>query len=221
MKKHLATLKHYGWAVVLAVVLAMFIRSKITEAYRIPSGAMSPALESGDVIFVAKWPFGVKVWGMNLYSGRVPRHGEVVVFSPFPEQSIEYIKRVVAVGGEKIEIKKGQVFINSRSMVVPGGDSKAACGRERLFNGVTYAVCWEQPLMDDLPETVVPAGSVFVLGDLRTRQPGSKRHGWGIVPFSHVTGSAVMTWLSIEPSGSGRGNLFSRIRFERMLRGID
>jgi signal peptidase I len=220
-----ALIRDYGGTIVIAVFVALMIRFFLVEAYRIPSAAMRPVLEPGDTIFVAKWPFGLRIPGLNIRftSPRLPKHGEVVVFSLDDESSRDYIKRIVGVEGDSIEVKDGHLLVNQ----VPAeiiGSGKSNCAEEKTSEGSTYPVCYEHPALEDIPATKVPAGSVFLLGDFR----GGAHHelntdipvkSWGIFPITSLRGSALWIWLSVEPhSGSSGG--FPNFRFDRMFRRI-
>jgi signal peptidase I len=217
------TLRDYGAAILVAVLLALLIRSFLIEAYRIPSASMKPTLEAGDTIFVWKSAFGLRLPGARtpISGTRQPRHGEVVIFSPPSDPARDYIKRVVGMPGDVVELKRGQLWLNGRNVTQDHGAS-ALCGQERL-HGVAYGVCWEPPLLEDQAPVKVPPGSVFVLGDLRTRSSElGRRAGIGIIPMDAIKAKALLIWLSIEPRGSAApaSGWFSRIRFERMFRSI-
>ena len=216
-------LRDYGSTVVIAVLIAVAIRFFVIEAYRIPSQAMRPTLEAGDTIFVAKWPFGLHFPGAadSLTQGRLPERGEVVVFSSPSDQRRDYIKRVVGMPGETVEIKAGHLLLNGTEMTFSRQSS--TCGTESLPDGMSIPACWEPPLMEDFPKVTVPRDSVFVIGDFRARNSGN--HGaektWGLVPRSMLRGKALWIWLSVETQASGEsGSWFPRFRFDRMFKRI-
>lgn len=223
----LALLRDYGKTLLVAVLVALSIRFFVIEAYRIPSSAMRPALEPGDTIFVAKWPFGVRIPGISVaFTGsRNPVHGEVVVFSIQQDDSArDYIKRVVGLPGDLVEVKAGKLSVNQQAMEVPGSEH-ANCATERTLEGLTYPVCFETPALEDFGPEKVPEGSVFLLGDLRKK---SQREGieapvksWGLHPVSALRGSALWIWLSVDPQGrGGTTGVFPDLRFDRMFRRI-
>src|SRR6476646_4023800 len=118
-----SAIKQYGGAVIAAVIVALFIRFFVIEAYRIPSTSMRPTLEPGDTIFVSKWPFGLRFpWSTDAFTkGRAPTRGEVVVFSSPYEPERDYIKRVVAIPGDTVEMKRGHVILNGKDLTLPTG----------------------------------------------------------------------------------------------------
>ncbi|MEK6705798.1 MAG: signal peptidase I [Bdellovibrionota bacterium] len=218
-------LRTYGIVAVIAVAVALTIRVFIIEAYRIPSQAMKPTLEAGDLIFVAKASFGFHVPWLNTVFGkaRKPQRGEVVVFSPQGEPKQNYIKRVIALGGETVQVSKGHISLNGIPLQADLAKN-AVCGMETLTKNKSYQVCWEPPLIEDFGPAIVPEESVFVIGDFRSMPDEYKKRSstWGIVPLSSLNGSALWIWLSIEPDSLEKmGGWFPRFRFERMFRRIN
>jgi signal peptidase I len=220
-------LRDYGGTVLIAVVVALLIRFFLIEAYRIPSPAMRPTLEPGDTIFVEKWPFGLRLpWTDDpLTTPRRPRHGEVVVFTFEGAQTRDYIKRVLGLPGDTVEVQNGIFLLNGKSTEVPG-TRKADCATETTPEGTQYGVCFDPPLIENFAPKVVPENSFFVLGDFRGRtdkEVGADKniHAWGIFPMTSLRGSALWLWLSLDPGNRGSANgLFPSIRFDRMFRRI-
>jgi signal peptidase I len=220
-------LRDYGGTVLIAVIVALLIRFFLFEAYRIPSIAMRPALEPGDTIFVEKWPFGLRLPGTEnaFTSARKPHHGEIVVFSLEDSQKRDYIKRVLGLPGDTVEIRNGVFFLNGKSMEVPRS-RHSDCANESTPEGASYAVCFDPPLIENFEPTKVPDGSYFVVGDFRGRpakETGIEKnlHAWGIFPLNSLRGSALWIWLSLDPQNRGSANgLFPSIRFDRMFRRV-
>lgn len=211
-------LREYGVVVIVAMALALGVRAWVVEAYRVPSSAMRPTLEAGDTIFAVK---------SALRPGPLGR-GEVVVFRGVGRQgNRDFVKRVVGLAGDRVALKGGRLWLNGQSVALPvsaeASRNDELCGGEQLGERL-YRVCWDPPLADDMPEEVVPAGSVFVLGDLRSRTVLDPRYrvGWGAIPETVVLARAGWIWLSIESAqGPNAGGWFSRLRFERMFRRIE
>jgi signal peptidase I len=215
--------RDYGSAILVAVAVALFLRMLVIEAYRIPTSAMHPTLEPGDTIFVAKWPLG--------FDRKVAR-GDVVVFAGPADPDRDYIKRAIGIEGDTVEVKKGRVILNGQPLAAnpapqsgsaPLRAADAPCGQEVIPGGRSYEICWEPPLNEDFGPEKVPAGSIFVLGDLRNQGPADakKRRTWGIVPVNSVRGKARWIWLSIEPLAPGLSPVrFPNFRFERLFRSI-
>lgn len=215
--------REYGLAISLAVLFALSVRFFVIEAYRIPSVAMRPTLEPGDTIFVAKWTFGLRLPGQDLpfTQGRSPYRGEVVVYSPPSDQNRDYVKRVIGLPGDTIKVAQGKVYLNGTNLNVGAQQKNTLCGKEKVDDHA-YEVCWEPPLSDNYGPEKVPPGMIFVMGDLRSKTPDTKKQtSWGMIPMAAVKAKALWVWLSIEPkANSGSQSWFSRMRLERMFRRI-
>jgi len=193
-----------AWMVAIAIVLiakggALAIRHTLVEAFKIPSGAMIPTLRIGDHIFVKKG---------NADVGR----GDVVVFE-FPlDRSTDYVKRVVAVGGDTVEVRNDIVSINGTELPqaeiknepnpCPAETGEEGCNFARETSGDrTYTIMFAGRLAPDAPRLVVPEGHVFVLGDNRDNSYDSRK--WGFVPVDHIKGKATLIWWSKQLSRVG------------------
>lgn len=207
----LRLIRDYGLAILVATGVALLIRSMVFEAYRLPSDVMRPALFPGDLILVAKWPYGIRPSydSSPWISGRPPRAGEVVVYSPPDDPRNTYIRRVMAVAGEWAGLSKGRLVLNHRLLEFIPGDN-AVCGRE-VHPKSHYEICLEPPLLEDYEERQVPPGSVFVAGDLRTQNSKYKR-GHGIVPISSIRAEARWVWYSVDTHGN--------LKLDRMFKSI-
>ncbi|MCM2277715.1 MAG: signal peptidase I [Oligoflexia bacterium] len=203
-------IRDYAWAIGIAVVAALLIRAFVIEAYRIPTEAMKPTLQPGDTIFVAKWPFGIR--------RRAPVRGEVVLISD-RASARDYLRRIVGLPGDLIELKKGRLLVNGAPAEVKiDSELGTDCGVETLPGGKSHGLCWNSAA---LPETKapqrVPPDSVFAISDLRS--DAGTAPSWGIFPISVIKGSALWIWLSIEPGKpAGTG---PRLRKARMFRRIE
>ena len=208
-------LRDYGSAILIAVTVAVLIRYFAIEAYRIPTSAMRPTLEPGDTIFVTKWPIG--------FNRKVDR-GDVLVFGSPTEPGRDYVKRVLGLTGDTVEVKKGRFSLNGKPAAAAGESPTAACGHEVISPARSYNVCWELPLNEDFGPVKVPENAIFVLGDLRNQSASDlkKRRSWGIIPLEAVKGRAQWIWLSVEPHNNGISPArFPNFRFERMFRRIE
>jgi signal peptidase I len=206
-----AIVRDYGLTVMVAVLVALLIRSFLIEAYRIPSPAMRPALEPGDTIFVQKWSYR-------------PERGDVVVYTSQEEGARDYIRRVIGLPGDRVQVLDGRVTVNMLPLEV-NMDPKGNCGEERGPGGPAYPVCWEPPYEEDSGVVQVPDGSLFLLGDYRTAnrwtpsrnyRAGKPLRNWAVAPIDAVKGRARWIWLSVEPDAGW----FPRFRFDRMFRRI-
>ncbi len=215
-------IRDYSLAIGASIGVALFIRFFVVEAYRMPSRAMQPAVEAGDTLFVAKYAYGLRIPGADRrLSEHPPNYGDVAVLE-FPEEpGREYIKRVVGLPGDKVQLIKGALVLNGKTITSPPV-GEALCTTESLPNAFTYSVCMEPPLLSTETMITVPPGHAFVVGDFRTAPDEIRKlRIQGVVPFTNLHGKAQFVWLSIQPPASASGgDWFSRIRFNRIFQRI-
>ena len=184
--------REYAEAILIAVFLALFIRTFVVQAFKIPSGSMKPTLLVGDHILVNKFIYGVKIpfLDITLIPFKEPKRGDIVVFK-FPEDpKKDFIKRVIAVAGDTVQIRDKKVYINGKPFEDPYGaylDPHAIPGKI-------------QP-RDNLGPITVPPKSLFVMGDNRDYSYDSRF--WGFVDLSAVKGKAFMIYWSWDKENSG------------------
>lgn len=185
------------------VILAVFLlRSFLVEPFRIPSGSMIPTLGIGDFILVNKFAYGVRLplSHIKVVDLGSPRRGDVVVFRYPPEPSVDYIKRVVGVPGDRVGYFDKVLYINGEA-VTRSADARVVEGEgpriallDEVIDGRTYQVQWYvgQPSVEG--EVTVPEGAYFVMGDNRDNSKDSRF--WGFVPDDHLVGRAFLIWMS-------------------------
>lgn len=181
--KKKSTFREYAEAIGMALLLALFIRTFIVQAFKIPSGSMIPTLQIGDHILVNKLSYGVRIpfWGY-LVKYRKPQRGDVVVFV-FPEdRSKDFIKRVIAVAGDTVEIRGKRVYINGQPVEDPHAHFEGEGGGGPVF------------IRDDYGPVQVPENHVFMMGDNRDRSYDSRF--WGFVNLDDVKGKAFLIYWS-------------------------
>jgi signal peptidase I len=176
------------------------VKRSLIEAFKIPAASMIPTLEIGDRVMVDK-------------RSRQPARGDVIVFE-FPlDRSTTYVKRVVALGGDTVEVRGGKLIVNGKDVWrerVQNGcpEGSADSGRpcviwEETFDDRRYQVAIEpDPVRGDLERRLVPRGSVFVLGDNRDNTSDSRV--WGPVPLENVTGTVRFIYWSTDERGQTR-----------------
>lgn len=228
--------------VVWALVMAMAIRSVLVQPFRIPSGSMQPTLQVGDYIIVSKWSYGYSRFSFApfvfLPKGRVlasqPHRGDVIVFRPSHEPNVDYVKRLIGLPGDEIQMKNGVLFINGSAVqreLLGLRDFKEESGnfvrllayKETLPDGKSYTTFDRQPdnLLDDTPIYRVPAGNFFMMGDDRDNSDDS-RQNVGYVPYDRLVGKAEFVFASWEPQSSvlKPWTLFTDFRPSRLIKGI-
>jgi len=208
--------------IVQALLLALVIRTFLFQPFSIPSGSMRPTLLEGDYLFVTKWAYGYSnaslPFSPDLFSGRIwgssPERGDVVVFKFPPNPSLDYIKRVIGLPGDRIQMRGGQLFINGEAVPrVKTGEidnpditemnRPVEVWRETLPNGVSYDTLdlSHNGIGDDTREFVVPAGHYFMMGDNRDNSTDS-RFSVGYVPAENLVGRANIIFFSIAGGAS-------------------
>jgi signal peptidase I len=196
--KSKSTFREYAEAIGMALLLALFIRTFIVQAFKIPSGSMIPTLQIGDHILVNKLAYGIRVplYGHYLVDfGKVQR-GDVIVFI-FPEdRSKDFIKRVVGVAGDTVEIRGKKISINGKQVEDPHGHFEGDDPQNIL-----------PASRDDYGPAKVPENQLFVMGDNRDRSYDSRF--WGFVNLDDVRGKAFLIYWSWD--GSDRW-----VRWERL-----
>jgi len=176
-------------ALVIAIILALFIRTFVVQAFKIPSGSMQNTLLIGDYILVNKFIFGVKVPFSNVtvIPIKAPQRGDIIVFKYPEDPTKDFIKRVVALGGDTVRIENKKVFVNGELQEHP---------RAIHVDSRTFPKDF-QP-RDNYGPVVVPEGKLFVMGDNRDESNDSRF--WGFVDVSAVRGKAFMIYWSWDKS---------------------
>ncbi|MBU1205395.1 MAG: signal peptidase I [Proteobacteria bacterium] len=183
--KKKSTFREYAEAIVVALLLALLIRTFVVQAFKIPSGSMEPTLVIGDHILVNKFIYGIKFpfTSIRLFPLYKPQRGEVVVFIYPLDPSKDFIKRVVAVEGDTVKIVNKKLFINGSE----AADSYAVYKEDTVFPA-------EMQKRDNFGPVTVPPGSLFVMGDNRDRSLDSRF--WGFVPLEDLRGKAFIIYWS-------------------------
>ncbi|WP_048647806.1 signal peptidase I [Nitratireductor soli] len=208
--------------IVQALLLALVIRTFLFQPFSIPSGSMRPTLLEGDYLFVTKWAYGYSRHSLPfsppIFSGRIwgsePARGDVVVFKFPPNPSIDYIKRVIGLPGDTIQMREGMLYINNEAVErekvgqiddpdITEMDRPVDLYRETLPNGVAYETLDLTPngIGDNTREFVVPEGHYFMMGDNRDNSADS-RFSVGFVPAENLVGRANVIFFSIAGGAS-------------------
>jgi signal peptidase I len=202
-----------------AVVLALLVRTFMFQPFSTPANSMAPTLVLGDHFFVSKTTYGYSRYsfpfGLVRFSGRVfgtkPAYGDIVVFRLPKDQSTDYVKRVVGLPGDRIQMKAGQLIINGQPVArerMPDLSGADVCGagstkpmkrwRERLPNGVTHETldCVDNGFYDNTYEYVVPAGHYFMMGDNRDNSSDSRAMSQvGYIPYENLVGRFAVKYV--------------------------
>ncbi|SKA36055.1 signal peptidase I [Consotaella salsifontis] len=204
--------------IVQALLLALVIRTFLFQPFSIPSGSMMPTLLVGDYLFVSKWSYGYSHFSLplspDLFSGRIlasePERGDIVVFRKPNEVDTDYIKRLIGLPGDRVQMRNGVLYLNDEpvkrepaGMFIADDGTEVQQYRETLPNGVSYITLDLNPnsTADNTREFLVPAGHYFMMGDNRDNSLDS-RFDVGYVPFENLVGKARVIFFSIEGDDS-------------------
>lgn len=227
----------------VAIVIAMGFRSFLFEPFNIPSGSMIPTLLVGDYLFVSKYSYGYSRYsfpfGAVPFDGRAlagdPERGDVVVFRLPSNVSVDYIKRIVGLPGDTVQLKDGSLYINEtlikrqslgKKMISLGyRDVEVEEFEEVMDNGKSYVIreFSNSDQMDNTPLFKVPEGHYFMMGDNRDRSKDSRFADVGYVPYENLIGRAEFMFFSVDQSA----RLWEvwkwpfAIRFTRIFSSID
>ena len=191
-KSGLHALRENIEAIIIAVILALFIRTFVVQAFKIPSGSMKQTLLIGDHILVSKFIYGVKIpfSDITVIPIKKPKRGDIIVFK-FPEDpNKDFIKRVIGVAGDVVEVRNKQVYINNMLLNHDHGIHTDP----HIIPGVF------QP-RDNFGPVTVPPDSLFVMGDNRDHSYDSRF--WGFVDLKAVKGKAFIIYWSWDNGSFG------------------
>jgi signal peptidase I len=240
MDAHLAfarksTVREYSESIGVAVAVALLLRAFVVEAFQIPSGSMIPTLAVGDHIFVSKFSYGLSIpfTDTKILQYAEPKRGDVIVFKWPNDHSIDYIKRVVGLPGDVIEMKQEELYINGKPVQrerLPRVCSDDEAPRSGELFEAHDCELWLETLGDvrhetiqvpghggrDFARTVVPPHHLFMMGDNRDNSSDSRF--WGTVDLDLVKGRALIVWWSRgETEGWSLGSWFKAIHWNRFF----
>ena len=240
-----STLREYAESIGVAVAVALLLRAFVVEAFQIPSGSMIPTLEVGDHIFVSKFSYGLSIpfTDVKIMQYGQPERGDVIVFKYPVDKSVDYIKRVVGLPGDTIEVRQGELYVNGqhvpRQRVVgpclytDTEQNVAQVQAQRRGAALEHRPCdkWLETLgkkqheiisepngssRPDFPRTVVQPRNVFVMGDNRDNSSDSRV--WGQVDVDLIKGRALIVWWSKGVSENwSLGSWFKAINWRRFF----
>jgi signal peptidase I len=205
--------------IIHALIIALVIRTFLFQPFNIPSGSMKATLLVGDYLFVSKYSYGYSKYSLPLsppiFDGRIwssePKRGDVVVFRLPSDTSTDYIKRVIGLPGDRIQMIHGVLHINGepvkRERVEDFIEDEEGVParpvmrwRETLPNGVSYLALYisgEDGLASNGPVYTVPPGQFFMMGDNRDNSTDSRFPSVGTVPLENIVGRAQIIFFSV------------------------
>jgi signal peptidase I len=230
---------------IYAVLIALVVRTLAYEPFNIPSGSMKPTLLIGDYLFVSKFSYGyskysLPTFGIDLFDGRIfgaePERGDVAVFRNPVQPGVDFIKRIVGLPGDRIQVIDGVLNINDVpvDLEADGVFDDKYCNRskeipqyiETLPNGVSHLVLDDIQgfMLDNTDVFVVPEGHYFAMGDNRDHSSDSRvPRSLGYVPAENLIGRAEFIFFSADTCGSIWNPLTwpSSIRWDRLFKSIE
>ncbi|MCS7280522.1 MAG: signal peptidase I [Desulfobacterota bacterium] len=202
MNRKKSKIREYLESFIIALVIALFVRSFFIQAFKIPSSSMEPTLLVGDHLLVNRLSYVVKVPFTDkiIYEISKPKRGDVIVFRYPMDETKDFIKRVIAIEGDTIEIKNKVVYLNGEKIAEP------------------YAIFADPIILprnvaprDNFGPVKVPKDSYFVLGDNRDRSLDSRF--WGFVRKEHLVGKAFILYFSWNKEPK---NIWGYVRWDRI-----
>lgn len=220
-------------SIIVCLVIVVLVRSFVVEPFKIPSTSMLPTLEIGDYIFVSKFRYGLTIpfAKIELANWSAPNRGEVIVFLFPRDESLHYVKRVIGLPGDRVELKASKLTINgievekkkiqdeNKIRKITGNKDFQGELYEESLGGISHYVAYASSspysFSANFKIDSVPANTYLVMGDNRDYSYDSR--AWGPVPRENIKGRAEMIWLSLDKEkGWGMG----KIRWDRSGRGI-
>jgi len=229
---------------IYAVLAALIVRTVAIEPFNIPSGSMIPTLLVGDYLFVSKYAYGYSThslpWGVDVFDGRIidspPERGDVAVFKLPRDHEQDYIKRIVGLPGDRIQVIKGVLHINGEPVRRERLDDYSYRDRhgleltlrqyrETLPNGASYLTLDATPTggLDNTQIYTVPPDHYFAMGDNRDSSLDSRVSSVGFIPAENLVGRAEFIFHSLA-DGTSIGEVWnwaSATRSERIFKAID
>jgi signal peptidase I len=179
-------------AILVAILIALFIRTFVVQAFKIPSGSMKQTLQIGDHILVNKFVFGVKIpyWNKTIIPIKSPQRGDIIVFKYPVDPNKDFIKRVVGVAGDVVESRDKQLYVNQKRV-----------NHEYGIHTDPHIISGSNKPRDNFGPITVPQNSLFVMGDNRDESFDSRF--WGFVDLKAVNGKAFIIYWSWDKQNFG------------------
>jgi signal peptidase I len=210
-----STAREYFESIVIAVILALFVRTFVVQAFKIPSGSMEDNLLIGDHLLVNKFIYGPAPTALEraLLPVREIRRGDVIVFKYPGGPDRDFIKRTIGLPGETLEVRDKVVYINGQPL------DQAAYNLKFKPRTEDHRL---PPWAIDFGPVTIPEGHLFMMGDNRDDSSDSRSDEWRFLPIAYVKGRAMTIYFSYDPNpeNSGVASLLTSIRFGRLFKQV-
>ena len=208
-----STAREYFESICIAVILALFVRTFVVQAFKIPTGSMENNLLIGDHLLVNKFVFGPTTGAVEraILPMRDIRRGDIAVFKYPDEPERDFIKRVIGLPGEQIEVRQKRVYVNGKLLDEPYAHYIEAPPPPHEAEPASRVLSTGDP-RDNYGPVTVPPKHYFVMGDNRDNSQDSRY--WGFLPRDYVKGRALVIYWSYEAQA---GNILSGTRWRRLL----
>ena len=205
--------REYFESIVIAVILALFVRTFVVQAFKIPSGSMEDNLLIGDHLLVNKFIFGGAPTAVEraVLPMRDINRGDVIVFKFPKEPDRDFIKRVIGLPGETVELRRKAVYVNGQPI-------DEAPYHLKLKYPAPPEGAPQQNMVDSFGPVTVPPGHLFVMGDNRDDSLDSRY--WNFLPINYVKGRAMTIYFSYDPDATGPASVITSIRWRRLFRQV-
>ena len=194
-------IKEYIEPIVIAVLIALFIRAFIVQAFKIPSSSMEPTLLVGDHLLVNKFIYGTRIpyTSIKFFQYKKPKRGDIIVFIFPKDRSKDFIKRVIGTEREKVAIIHNKIYIN-----------------DKMIDDLWGRFTMPRSSIEDYGPVKVPEGSLFVMGDNRDNSQDSRF--WGFVNINEVKGKAFIIYFSWDSNAQKLLDMIRWTRFGKLIR---
>ena len=210
-----STIREYFESICIAVILALFVRTFVVQAFKIPTGSMENNLLIGDHLLVNKFVFAPTLSGIerSLLPIDPVRRGDILVFKYPQDPERDFIKRVIGLPGETLEVRNKKVFINGKPLNEPYVNFMFP-PEERAPGDVSFDLNEKR----DYGPVTVPEGHYFMMGDNRDNSEDSRY--WGFMPADYIKGKALFVYFSFADAGQGGPGVLGGVRVNRLLHQI-
>lgn len=220
--------REYLTTLLLAVLCAVIVRNYFITAYKVPTGSMQPTLKPGDFIFSSRlaYKFNLPLIG-TLFPQTAPQRGDLVVFTYPDMRTVNYVKRVIAIAGDKVEIEDGKILLNDEPLRYVKGEGNIADNPnpelfeifEEHLGDLSWRVIFQKSgRKENFGPIVVPPGEVFLLGDNRDASDDSRY--WGTVSEAELRGRVFFIWFSLDSKRRWMNNSYPSVRWERVFSSV-